>query len=133
MNISLKTEFELNKRLAELMGLKVSGIDDSRAIGMTSSYHKLRPHTVWVSDGESAWYQFCATRSWEDVGPLVAKLQIALIPESHDGKIGTESSESWYAVVYFNGGDQYTTEVVGRPELAATIAATVAMGGSDDF
>ncbi|HBQ8789181.1 TPA: hypothetical protein L9B29_005361 [Klebsiella quasipneumoniae] len=87
------SEFEINIRLAKLMKLQVQEIDDSRSTGMTSWYHHQMPHTVWVTDGESPWRQFCATRSWEDIGPVITDLQIALIPEAHEGRLGTEDSE----------------------------------------
>jgi len=133
MDIHSKTEFELNKRLAELMGLEVAEIDDTKCIGMTTAYHKLKPHTVWVSDGKSAWYQFCATRSWEDIGPTITELQIALIPVAHDGRVGTECSELWFSHVFFDGGDEFRSDDVERPEHAATIAAIVALSGTDNF
>lgn len=40
---------------------------------------------------------------------IMRELQIAVIPESHDGESGTEDSERWYGNVYFNGGDEFTT------------------------
>lgn len=48
--------------------------------------------------------------SWGLGGPLIEKYQVALVPEAHDGKEGTERSERWFADVYYKGGEQYTTE-----------------------
>jgi hypothetical protein len=131
MTIYDLSEFEINTHLAKLMNLQVQEIDDSRSTGMTSRYHRQLPHTVWVTDGESPWCQFCPTRSWEDIGPTIRKLQIALIPESHDGREGSENSELWIANVYYSGGEEFTTRYVQRPELAASIAAFVALSGSE--
>lgn len=125
------SEFEINIRLAKLMKLQVQEIDDSRSTGMTSWYHHQMPLTVWVTDGESPWRQFCATRSWEDIGPVIKDLQIALIPEAHEGRLGTEDSEMWGANVYYSGGEEFTTRYVQRPELAASIAALVALSGTE--
>ncbi|MBD0905711.1 DUF2591 family protein [Klebsiella grimontii] len=131
MTIYDLSEFEINSRLAKLLGLDVQEIDDTRSTGMTPWYHHQFPHTVWVTDKESPWRQFCATRSWEDIGSTIARLQIALVPESHNGAEGTENSEKWMANVYYDGGEEFTTHYVDRPELAASIAALVALSGSE--
>ena len=131
MTIYELTEFKINKRLAELLGLQVQEIDDSRATGMTSWYHHQLPNTVWVSDGESPWRQFCATRVWDDIGPIIKDLQISITPEAHNCYEGTESSTKWAANVYYGGGEEFSTEYVERPELAASIAALVALSGSE--
>nr|WP_294974929.1 phage protein NinX family protein [uncultured Pseudomonas sp.] len=47
---------------------------------------------------------------WCQCGPLIAKYQVALVPEAHDGHEGTEMSERWYADIYYGGGQRYTTE-----------------------
>jgi hypothetical protein len=56
---------------------------------------------------------------WCQCGPLVAKYQVALVPEAHDGREGTEMSERWYADVYYGGGQQYTTEHCDTALIAA--------------
>lgn len=56
---------------------------------------------------------------WCDIGPIIKDYQIALIPESHDGMIGTENSELWYANIYAGGGEQYTTNMCNTPLIAA--------------
>lgn len=56
---------------------------------------------------------------WSQGGPLIEKYQVALVPEAHDGKEGTESSERWYADVYYKGGEQYTTEHCDTALIAA--------------
>ncbi|TFF13683.1 DUF2591 domain-containing protein [Pseudomonas sp. BCA14] len=56
---------------------------------------------------------------WNQTGPLIEKYQIALIPEAHDGLEGTVMSERWYADIYYNGGQQYTTEHCETPLTAA--------------
>lgn len=98
MTIYDLSEFDINKRLANLLGLEVQEIDNTRSTGMTAWYHHHFPHTVWVTDQETPWRQFCATRTWEDIGPTITRLQVSLSPESHDGREGTENSERWMAI-----------------------------------
>ena len=62
---------------------------------------------------------------------MITDLQIALIPEAHEGRLGTEDSEMWGANVYYSGGEEFTTRYVQRPELAASIAALVALSGTE--
>lgn len=131
MTIYDLSEFDINKRLANLLGLEVQEIDNTRSTGMTPWYHHHFPHTVWVIDQETPWRQFCATRTWEDIGPTITRLQISLLPESHDGREGTENSERWMANVYYSGGEEFTTQYVERPELAASLAALVALSGTE--
>lgn len=131
MTIYDLSEFDINKRLANLLGLEVQEIDNTRSTGMTAWYHHRFPHTVWVTDQETPWRQFCATRTWEDIGPTITHLQISLSPESHDGREGTENSERWMANVYYSGGEEFTTQYVERPELAASLAALVALSGTE--
>ncbi len=131
MTIYDLSEFDINKRLANLLGLEVQEIDNTRSTGMTAWYHHHFPHTVWVTDRETPWRQFCATRTWEDIGPTITRLQISLSPESHDGREGTENSERWMANVYYSGGEEFTTQYVERPELAASLAALVALSGTE--
>ena len=78
MTIYDLSEFDINKRLANLLGLEVQEIDNTRSTGMTAWYHHHFPHTVWVTDRETPWRQFCATRTWEDIGPTITRLQISL-------------------------------------------------------
>ncbi|EMJ3744428.1 DUF2591 family protein [Klebsiella grimontii] len=131
MTIYDLSEFDINKRLANLLGLEVQEIDNTRSTGMTAWYHHHFPHTVWVTDRETPWRQFCATRTWEDIGPTITRLQISLSPESHDGREGTENSERWMANVYYSGGEEFTTQYVERPELAASLAALIALSGTE--
>lgn len=56
---------------------------------------------------------------WCQGGPLIAKYQVALIPEAHDGHEGTEMSERWKADVYYAGGEQYTTDHCDTALIAA--------------
>lgn len=66
-------------------------------------------------------YSSDSVRCWR----MMKKHQIMLEPEAHNGREGTEMSERWLANVYYNGGDQYTTEYVDSPELAVCIARVV--------
>lgn len=63
--------------------------------------------------------QLRPSSDWSQCGPLVARYQVALIPEAHDGLEGTEMSERWYADIYFDGGNQYTTERCDTALIAA--------------
>ena len=56
---------------------------------------------------------------WCQCGPLISKYQVALFPEAHDGREGTETSERWHANVYYDGGEQYTTEKCDTALIAA--------------
>ncbi|WP_449106734.1 phage protein NinX family protein [Pseudomonas mohnii] len=63
--------------------------------------------------------KYSPSTDWAIGGPLIAKFQVALIPEAHDGMEGTEMSERWYADVYYDGGEQYTTEHCDTVLIAA--------------
>lgn len=62
---------------------------------------------------------FQPSTRWQDGGPLIVQYQVAIIPEAHDGLEGTEMSERWYANVYFNAGEEYTTEHCDTALIAA--------------
>ncbi|MEL4167319.1 phage protein NinX family protein [Pseudomonas sp. ZS001] len=66
---------------------------------------------------------------WSQGGPLIEKYQVALVPEAHDGLEGTEMSERWYADIYYDGGEQYTTEHCETPLIAASRAIVAAYLG----
>lgn len=68
---------------------------------------------------------FRPSGDWSDAGPLIRQFQVALTPESHYGAEGTEMSERWIANIYYDGGDQYTTDPA-RDELVAACRAIVA-------
>ncbi|WP_150099558.1 phage protein NinX family protein [Enterobacter sp. 638] len=78
MDYSKMSDFEINKRVAFAEGLQVQDIDDSKATGMTSKYHELRPHTVWVTDGENPWEQYAPTLCWEDAGSIIVSSRIGI-------------------------------------------------------
>lgn len=63
---------------------------------------------------------------------LITQYQIALIPESHDGWVGTELSERWYANIYFEGGNEFTTGMCETPLIAAC-RAIVGMKFGDEI
>lgn len=63
--------------------------------------------------------KYSPSTDWAIGGPLIAKFQVALIPEAHGGMEGTEMSEHWYADVYYDGGEQYTTEHCDTVLIAA--------------
>lgn len=131
MTIYDLSKFEINTRLAKLRGLQVQRMNLHKSTGMTRAFHERFPNTIWVSDGKSAWRQFCATSCWEDIGPIIQDLQIMLLPEAHDGNEGTENSERWMANVFYSGGEEFTTQYVESPQLAAALAALVALSGTE--
>ncbi|EPQ4602493.1 TPA: DUF2591 domain-containing protein [Citrobacter freundii] len=83
MDYSKLSDFEINKLVAIASRLLVQEIDDSKSTGMTSKYHELRPHTVWVSDGENPWEQFAPTLCWEDAGPIIQAAGISIVKYGH--------------------------------------------------
>lgn len=98
MDYSKLSDFEINKRVAIANGLLVQEVDDSKATGMTSKYHELRPHTVWVSDGANPWEQYAPTLCWEDAGPIIMKNRISLVWDCAEDA----SSEWWNAFDQFD-------------------------------
>lgn len=56
---------------------------------------------------------------WSQGGPLIEKYQVSLNPESHNGAEGSEMSERWYANVYYDGGDEYSTDFCDTALIAA--------------
>ncbi len=64
-------------------------------------------------------YGYRPSSDWAQGGPLIEKHQIALVAEAHDGMPGTERSLRWYADVYYDGGQQYTTEYCDTALIAA--------------
>lgn len=83
MDYSKLSDFEINKAVAIASGLQVQEIDDSKSVGMTSKYHELRPHTVWVTDGDNPWEQFAPTLCWEDAGPIIQASGISIVKYGH--------------------------------------------------
>ena len=79
MDYSTLSDFDINKAAAIANGLQVQEIDDSKATGMTSKYHELRPHTVWVSDGVEPWEQYAPTLCWTDAGPILTSNKISIM------------------------------------------------------
>jgi hypothetical protein len=85
-----KSNFEINKAVAEKLGLLVQEMQDSAWTGMTPSYHAQYPDTVWAARTESgqqseAWEQVCYTGSWADAGPIIEKYNIDIISPKTSG------------------------------------------------
>ncbi|MEC4022132.1 phage protein NinX family protein [Pseudomonas fulva] len=57
--------------------------------------------------------------AWALGGALVDQLQVALIPEAHEGPDGTEASERWRAEVYYKAGEHYGTDYRDTALIAA--------------
>lgn len=74
------------------------------------------------SDGyTNRWHHIpvCYSSDWDFGGPLVQQFQVALVPEAHVGDEGTEHSDRWYADIYYDGGNQYTTGFKDHALIAA--------------
>lgn len=127
-------------KTAELIGLALdyaTGIADGRELELPGAFRG-RTSVVWCDpfvikrDGNPDFHDK-TRRKWQpstdgdQCMDLIAKYQVALIPEAHDGLEGTEASERWYADVYYGGGEQYTTEHCDTALIAAcrAIVATV--------
>lgn len=78
------------------------------------------------------WNDYHPTTNWRHSGPLIAEHQIMICPESHDGAEGSELSDRWYANVYFDGGDEYTTNMCDSALIAAC-RAIVGMKFGDEI
>jgi hypothetical protein len=72
--------------------------------GYTNRWHRIPP---------------CYSSDWDFGGPLIQQYQVALTPEAHDGREGTEMSERWLANIYYGGGDQYSTDACDHALIAA--------------
>jgi hypothetical protein len=72
------TEFDINKRCAEILGLIVQTKFEKR-IGFTEYFHQNYPNTVWCAevdergDQVSAWEQMVFTRCPENTWPIIEK------------------------------------------------------------
>jgi hypothetical protein len=72
------TEFEVNKRCAELMGFTVQ-IQYEKKLGFTKSFHEKHPHTVWCAffsmflEQTSVWEQKVFTRDATDAWSIIEK------------------------------------------------------------
>jgi hypothetical protein len=97
------SHFEINKAVAEKLGLLVQEMQDSAWTGMTPSYHAQYPNTVWAAKTENgqqseAWEQVCYTGSWSDAGPIIEKYQISLIKD-----ISCDNWEAAEALEFIHG------------------------------
>lgn len=92
------SDFEINKAVANALGLDVADIDDSKKTGMTTLYHNLRPNTVWVSDDINPWEQYAPCNSWTDAGPIIQDngIGIVRVDEASCGTCGVIGR--WHAV-----------------------------------
>jgi hypothetical protein len=89
MNYDEMSDFEVNCKVAEVLGKRVAEIDDSSTLGMTTKYHEEYPNTVWVQDMEpddtginrptTTWYQYSPCNSWEDIGPIIDEYNISIM------------------------------------------------------
>ena len=72
------SEFDINKRCAELMGLIVQSQFKERC-GFTKDFHERYPNTIWAAkvdergDQSDAWEQMVFTRCPENTWPIIEK------------------------------------------------------------
>lgn len=76
---------------------------------------------LWF-ERSSEWNIWTPSTDWSQCGSLITERQIMLCPESHMGHEGTEDSQRWYADVYYDGGEQFTTAMCDTPLIAACSA-----------
>ena len=96
---SVMSDFEINKQVAITLGLIVQDIDDSKVTGMTSSYHRRRPNTCWVTDELQPWYQYAPCNSAEDAWPIILENKIN-IDHRESIKAGAMASKSGRKEIY---------------------------------
>lgn len=87
MNYETATNYQLNTRLADLIGMRVATADDApfnyHANDITpeerfSAYRERYPDTVWcLKDGEP-WEQYVFTSDWNATMPLAVDNEITL-------------------------------------------------------
>jgi hypothetical protein len=72
------TEFDINLRCAELLGLIVQ-TEYQKLIGFTEEFHKIYPNTIWCAkiddrgDQVEPWQQMIFTRCPENTWPIIDK------------------------------------------------------------
>lgn len=99
MNYEEMTDFELNSKLAVLLGMRVATVDDAPFnyhINQKTpeqrlfEYHKNYPNTVWcLKDGEP-WEQYCFTLDWNTTMPIAVKYGLSIeLPDVRLGGVGT--------------------------------------------
>jgi hypothetical protein len=120
-----KSNFEINKAVAEKLGLLVQEMQDSARTGMTPSYHAQYPDTVWAAKTENgqqseAWEQICYTRSWADAGPIIEKYRIALIHPN-------DMTDEWTAAKFGDMCDSALFQNENKSPLVAAMLVFLAM------
>jgi hypothetical protein len=100
------TEFEINKRCAELGGLSVNTKLELR-VGFTKSFHEKYPHTIWCAEidryGEqmSAWEQKIFTRDAADAWPIIEKCfdELVAVVDNFEGCLRDGYCTKWDALI----------------------------------
>ena len=76
MDYSQLSDFEINKRVALSLGMRVAELDDDHFYG--GGYHDEYPDTIWAGKPDEAWEQICYTHSPEEIMPLMIEHKISL-------------------------------------------------------
>lgn len=119
------TNSDVEKPLSELTGTALD-----LAVAMATGWNVTRPQDAQIErDGmymlcgeaskRHSRYVFSPSTDWHQCGELIDFYQIMLCPEAHLGHEGTEDSQRWYADVYYDGGEQFTTGMCDNPLIAA--------------
>jgi hypothetical protein len=109
------TEFDINKRCAELLGFTVQ-VQYEKTLGFTKDFNEKYPHTVWCAffsmflEQTSTWEQKIFTRCPEDAWPIIEKCWNELMDLS-----------SW------NGHQGYWAEIMEKHNCTKLVAACICL------
>lgn len=88
MDYSKLSDFEINKAVAEVIGLLVQEMDDSSTLGMTPEFHEKHPAVVWVANLDcstgrqnEAWWQFDPCNDPADAWPVIVENNLWVQPD----------------------------------------------------
>ena len=108
MNYEIATNYMLNARLAELIGMKVADVDDApfnfsfdnvTPLERYNNYRERYPDTVWcLKDGEP-WEQYVFTSDWNQTMPLAV-----------EHKIYHQECNGLWDCGYSSGGGMFATQ-----------------------
>lgn len=97
-NFDEMSDYEINKKLALLIGMLVKPFDDNSKLGMNTRYHEMYPNTIWAAKTDDngkqsdSWEQIVFTGEWADIGPLIEEHDITLKSPLHSCHMVWEAS-----------------------------------------
>jgi hypothetical protein len=100
------TEFDINLRCAELLGLIVQ-TEYQKLIGFTEEFHKIYPNTIWCAkiddrgDQVEPWQQMIFTRCPENTWPIIDKCwdELMKLTETFDDFTADGLCTRWEATI----------------------------------